>query len=268
MEKKKRYLPYVISGLLLIGVVFSIFQLTHATAPNPGHSWADIDSVPLPVNRGGLNTSTAVSKGDILIGTANGDFFHLPTSTNGGATSTWVLTVSSTAPNGVDWEPNLTGWDFLGSSQSCSSGCTVTIPARDVLMIVARIAGYGGSDIASIQFNADAGAHYWDRHVTFAAGTTTATNVQTLSTTLIRLAGNAVTTGRIVEMTCSNLSGVDKSCEIHTQTGTNSAGTAGLLDIGGAEWASSTQVTSVKLTTAGGQTLSAGSGIAIFGRNM
>lgn len=165
------------------------------------------------------------------------------------------------------------GLQFLGSKVLGSAAATtgaLTVAAKDVIVIYIRITGYaGGGDIAALRFNADSGANYWDRHITWAAGGTTATNTQTASTTLVRLARAAATTGRMIEVTISNLSSVSKSITIYTQTGTGAAATVGVIDTGGGEWVNtSAQITSIELLTAAGGNMNANSGFAVFGKNL
>lgn len=160
----------------------------------------------------------------------------------------------------------------LGSTRmaaASASSAVVTIPAREQLYLLINIAGYGGGDIASLRFNGDSGTNYWDRHITSVAGGVALVNTQTLSTTLLRLAGNGVTTGRIVSCSIMNIATISKAVGIsHLQTGTAAAGTAGVLDLGGGEWVNtSAQITTIQLVTAGGATLLAGTGFTVFGCN-
>jgi hypothetical protein len=164
----------------------------------------------------------------------------------------------------------------LGSIRLSSSAVTtgvLTIPAREQLFLLCNIAGYsGGGDIASLRFNGDTGTNYWDRHITSVSGATPPVfvNVQTASTTLLRLAGNAVTTGRSVSVSIMNLATVSKAVGIsHIQTASGSAATVGGLDIGGGEWVNtSAQITSIEMRTAGGSvTMPAGTGFTVFGCN-
>lgn len=162
----------------------------------------------------------------------------------------------------------------LGSIRLTASAVTtgvLTIPAREQLFLLCNIAGYsGGGDIASLRFNGDTGTNYWDRHITWAAGGTTPTNVQNASASLIRLAGNSVTQGRSVTVSIMNLATVSKSVGIsHVQTNTGAAATVGVLDIGGGEWVNtSAQITSIEMRTAGGSvTMPAGTGFTVYGSN-
>jgi hypothetical protein len=154
-------------------------------------------------------------------------------------------------------------------SAAAASSAVVTIPAREQLMLLINISGYGGGDIASLRFNGDSGTNYWDRHITSIQGGVALVNTQTISTTLLRLAGNSVSTGRIVSCSIMNIANVSKTVGIsHLQTGTAAAGTAGTLDFGGGEWVNtSAQITTIQLITAGGQNLSIGTGFTVFGCN-
>jgi hypothetical protein len=164
------------------------------------------------------------------------------------------------------------GMEDLGSLRLTASAVTtgvLTIPPREQLMILVNIAGYSGGDIASLRFNGDAGATYWDRHLSAAAGGTTWTNTQTASTTLIRLAANGVTQGRTVQVSIMNLANVSKPITMQTCTLTGAAGTVGLADVGWGEWVNtSAQITSVEMRTAGGSiTMPAGTGFTVYGSN-
>lgn len=165
----------------------------------------------------------------------------------------------------------LPGLDFLGSvscAATCSSTSVLTFSPRSVLVFLIDIASYPSADIGSIRFNNDSAANYWDRHLTTAAGGTVATDVPNASTTLIRLAGNAVNQGRSAIVVCMNLPTRSKSCSINIQTLTGAAATVGLLDYGAGEWVNTTvQISSVQLIVSGAGTMGAGSGIAVFGKS-
>lgn len=163
------------------------------------------------------------------------------------------------------------GMEFLGSTVLPSSASTtgaLTIAARTRLLILIFISGYGGGggDIASLRFNADSGNNYWDRHLTVAAGGTTLTNTENASTSKIRLAHSATNSGRIVTVNIMNIANKSKPITISTQTLTAAAGTIGLLDMGSGEWVNtSDQITSIEMLSAGANTLSSGSGFAVYG---
>jgi hypothetical protein len=164
------------------------------------------------------------------------------------------------------------GMEFLGSLRLSAAAVTtgvLTIAPREKLFVDINIAGYSGGDIASLRFNGDAGANYWSRHITWATAGTTATDVPNAAATLIRLGGNAVTQGRSVTCSISNVATVSKYVGIsHLQTGTNSTA-VGVLNIGGGEWFNTTaQITSIEMRTAGGSiTMPTGTGFSVYGSN-
>jgi len=166
------------------------------------------------------------------------------------------------------------GMDFLGSLKLSGNAVTtgvLTIPARDVLFLLVNIAGYSsGGDIASLRFNGDTGANYWDRHLTSAAGGVVWTNTQTLSTTLIRLAGNVVNVHRTVAVSITNIASLSKPLVMQTQTASTLAATGGLTDLGSGEWVNtSAQITSIEMRTAGGSiTMPSGTGFGVWGKNL
>lgn len=161
-------------------------------------------------------------------------------------------------------------WVFLGSTilaASAANTAVVTIPAYTELLITVNISSYpGGADIASLRFNADSAANYWDRHLTVAAAGVAFTNVQNASTTLIRLAGATATTGRVAVCNFMNQTTRSKVGTIQVQTLTGAAATVGIMDFGSGEWVNTTaQITSVQMLTAGGLTMGTGSGFSVFG---
>jgi hypothetical protein len=206
---------------------------------------------------------TAVNGGAVYSGAAG-------LAVTAAGTSKQVLT--SNGAGAPTWENQ--GWEYLGTA-TCASNCAttgaVTVTAKKQLMIMVTITGYtGGGDIAALRFNADAGNNYWSRHMNAAAGGTTWTNNQTLSTSLIRLAPTNSTRARTVTAYCSNVSTVtSKTCTMSVQTATGSAATGGVLDFGAGEWisAASTQVTSIEMRTAGGGNMTAGTGFVVYGKD-
>lgn len=165
------------------------------------------------------------------------------------------------------------GYDFLGSTVFTSSqqaSAVVAIPPRDVLQIQVRVTGYSGGDIASLRFNGDTGANYWSRCISWAAAGTTATNAQNASATLARLFAQTTTLQRSATVGITNYATTSKVGNISAQTSSGSAGTIPVIEFGGFEWVNtSAQITSVQLLTAGGSiTMPAGTGFAVFGRNL
>jgi hypothetical protein len=165
------------------------------------------------------------------------------------------------------------GLEFLGSTQlgsAAATTATVTIPARDVLIVLVRVTGYaGGGDIASLRLNGDTGANYWSRYLSWAAGGTTVANNQNVSQTLARMFALAQTQGRNAIIGINNLTGATKVGNVNGQSGTGAAATAGTLEQGGFEWANTAaQITSIVMVTAGGANMNTGSGFAVYGRNL
>jgi hypothetical protein len=168
---------------------------------------------------------------------------------------------------------NPLGYEFLGSYKFASSLQTspaITIAPRDLLLIQVRVTGYSGSDIASLRFNGDSGTNYWSRSISVAAGGTTMTNAQNASATLARLHPTGTTQQRSSLHAVTNFATKSKVGTISAQTSSGSAATIPELEFGGFEWVNTTaQITSVTLLTAGGSiTMPAGTGFAVFGRNI
>ena len=168
----------------------------------------------------------------------------------------------------------LSGWGFLGSA-SCSSACastsTITIAARDMLMIVVRVTGYsGGGDIASLRFNADSTTtNYHTRHINFSNASTPVLSSNNFTASgHIPVGPTAITAGRTVEVLCSNHSTKRKVCEIRQQEEATAQGTFAQMELGYGEWFNTTaQVTQIQMVTNGGANMSTGSGFMVFGRN-
>lgn len=163
--------------------------------------------------------------------------------------------------------PKLASVKLGAAAQTTGAISIQNSAAYDALMVVASITGYSGNDIASLRFNGDTAANYWDRHLNAAAGGTVLTNTQNVSSTLIRLGATGVTTGRIVTAMIQNAQASAKEVSISVTTGTGAAATAGLFDVGHGEWINTTSViTSITMLTAGGTiTMNAGTGFAVYG---
>lgn len=181
------------------------------------------------------------------------------------------LTSPVPVANGGTGQTTKAYMDFLGSISMPStavSSSLLTIAARETLMFVIQIQGYGGSDVASLRFNSDSGVNYWQRSTADLLGSALTTNTQRPSQTLMELANASSTTNRIVTVICSNHKTTNKVCTMSEMTDTGSAATVGAIDNGGGEWFNTAaQITTVTLTTAGGQTLLASSSIAVYGNN-
>lgn len=168
---------------------------------------------------------------------------------------------------------NPLGYDFLGSTKmgsASASSAVVTIAPRDLLLVQVRITGYGGGGgIASLRFNGDTGTNYWSRHISIAAGGVTLTNAQTVSTTMARLHPAATTLQRSSLHAITNNLGTSKIGTVTATTSTGAAATAGILEFGSFEWVNTTaQITSIQLVEPSSVTMGAGSGFAVFGRNL
>jgi hypothetical protein len=162
----------------------------------------------------------------------------------------------------------LCNWQELAANSTTLPATAVPISSAPypMLWIPWRITGYQGNDIIGIRFNGDTAANYQDRHGQMATAATTFTNNQTLSTTFIRMAGNAVTTGRAGDIIVSNRSASPKIVAVRQYTGSGSAATASVIDLeGGGEWENTTSViTSVQFVTAT-SAMNIGTGFQVFG---
>lgn len=167
----------------------------------------------------------------------------------------------------------LPGLKRIGSIQLASAAVTtgaLQIPACSILIVVATVTGYSGSDIASLRFNADSTiANYgstWKTQ-TNAAPPVNAQVANNGSLGHITLGSAGITTGRIVTVTITNLSGLRKF--MHMESAIESTTTTeGTADIKG--WGEYTvtagQITSIEMRTSGGaNTLNAGSGFIVYG---
>jgi hypothetical protein len=165
------------------------------------------------------------------------------------------------------------GYEFLGSTVLTGSAATtgaLTIAARDLLLVQVRVTGYSGGDIASFRFNGDSGTNYWWRCLNTVAGGVTWTNQQAASATLIQLHPLTTTLQRSSLHAITNLASKSKVMTTTATTSTGSAATVGGGELGWGEWVNTTaQITSIELRTAGGSiTMPAGTGFAVFGRNL
>lgn len=173
---------------------------------------------------------------------------------------------------------SLPGLVFAGSTKLGAAATTtsvLTIAAFDELLVMYRITGYGAADIGAFRFGGTAGAvdtaaNYWDRNLSSAQNTATFTNTQTASSTMVRVAQATATTQRNGLLVVSNNATTSKMVGHLNSLLTNTAApaTVGALQIGGGEWVNTTQqIIALQMLTAGGQTLSAGTGFAVWGFN-
>lgn len=163
------------------------------------------------------------------------------------------------------------GYDFLGAYEFASSAATsavVPIAIRDLLLVQVHVTGYGGSDIASLRFNGDTGTNYTTRYISAAAGGTTLANNQNVSQTMARLFALGVTIQRSAVIGITNRAAQPKLGAVNGMTSVTSAATGLQIEFGGFQWQNTTaQITSIQMLTPGGQTLSAGTCFAVFGKN-
>lgn len=173
----------------------------------------------------------------------------------------------------VKTPPVASGWTDLGGLELSGSAVTtgaLSFAAYDLLRISVRVTGYSGSDIASFRFNGDSGANYWSRYISAAAGGVTLTNAQNVSQTLARCFAVATTLQRSGTFLVINNSATSKVGCAAAQTSSGAAATAPVIEWGGFEWVNtSAQITSIELRTAGGaNTMTAGTGFSVEGRNL
>lgn len=162
--------------------------------------------------------------------------------------------------------------EFLGSTRLAGAAVStgaLTIAARDELLVKVIVTGYSGADIASLRFNGDAGANYNSRYIHSVAGGVVLTNNQNVSQTLMRLFAIGVTTARSAWLAINNRLATAKGVQVNPFSPSGAAGTAPGVEFGGGEWVNTAaQITSIEMRTAGGaNTLSAGSGLMVWGRN-
>jgi hypothetical protein len=171
----------------------------------------------------------------------------------------------------------LSDFELLGSTvlgANANSTATVVLSAiRDEIWIVYRVVGYSAGDIATFRFGngtIDTGNNYYTRYITVAAGGVSLTNVATNSTNGLRVAGNSQTTGRSGLMIISNRLANEKIASVMDFCGTGVAATSPVLNLcGGGAWVNgSVQFDRLLMLAIGGQSLLAGSGFTVYGKNM
>jgi hypothetical protein len=146
------------------------------------------------------------------------------------------------------------GMPLLGCSSLGTAGTTlgpVTVSGLKIFLAI-YIAGYSGSDTASLQFNSSGGTAYRYRWLTSAAGGTTfAAGLVAASTDRIKIGAANTTNSRNVDVIINNASANTEKLVmfINGMFGTASAGTQSTIDIGNGAWvsASSTTITSVSI---------------------
>lgn len=228
-------------------------------------------TIPVSVANGGTGTTTASAKGSVEVGFSATQIGSVAVGPNSTATSSNVLMSSSSVAAGVAFTNIPTGWDFLGSTftnASATSTSVLSFSAREQLEFKIIIAGYGGSDVAALRFNADSGANYWTRWMDSTTGLTSWATNQKVSQTFFLVAAVSSTVEREVTIDCSNHTSFNKLCTGVELTDTGSAATAGTADLGWGEYFTvASQINSVQVITSGGQTLNASTSIEVFGKN-
>jgi hypothetical protein len=166
----------------------------------------------------------------------------------------------------------LPGMERLNSTKltiAAANTSVLTIPARDILVVIPRVTGYGGADIASLRFNGDTGANYWSKPSSAAAATTAMTvAAASVSQAVARMFSATTTLGRSGCIIITNNATTEKIGSVSGATGSGAAATGGTLEENAFGWVNtSAQITTIQMLTAGGQTLLAGSGFIVFGAN-
>lgn len=155
----------------------------------------------------------------------------------------------------------------LGSAAATTG--VIALPfTKEYLIFLVNITGYGsGGDIASLRFNNDTGLNYASRYISSATGGVVLANNENKGVGLARMFALATTLSRSGIVGVNNKAATPKTGNVNGQT--FAAVATGLqIEFGGFVWNNtSAQITSVTMVTAGGNTMSAGSSIAIFGRD-
>lgn len=166
---------------------------------------------------------------------------------------------------------------FTKLSGAATTTSIISIAPMDIIRITVTVTGYGGNDIASLRFGGTAGAVDSGNNYATAFGEWNSGqngNQSTLSenntTSLLRLATSQVSTGRHVIVSMNNQTSNRKIATIIHSTEFGGANTTPRREtLGNGIWANTTQqIISVQLLTAGGNTLSAGSGFVVEGANL
>lgn len=177
-----------------------------------------------------------------------------------------LLSVASGLPVWVTNEQMLANVTLGVAGTSLASGA---ITACRFLRIEIYIAGYAGSDTASLQFNATAGTGYRYRWLTSAAAAIVFTaGLNAVSTDRIKVAAvNTTSSRRVVALISNDSTVTEKMVTFSEATGTGSAATQATLDMGNGAWvsAAATQITSVSLIST--SNLNVGTQMTIFGWN-
>ena len=170
--------------------------------------------------------------------------------------------------------PNQTGLEYLAgakASAGVASLSTPTFPARDVLMIFGNWGTLPAAVFPGLRFNGVATTTYWHRQFSAGdlVGQLTFANRQTPSATLVELWFQAITAPGSFLMVVSNRLATSKGLFFSPSLSTGSAAAVPTIVIGSGEMVNTTtQITSVTLTSATATTFPVGSGLQVFGRNL
>ena len=171
------------------------------------------------------------------------------------------------------------GLERLGSNKLASSATSVgaiTIPPRDLLLIWIAVTGYGGSDIAALQFNGDSTVGNYGSRMEYVAtaGSATLTNQSNAGTIArIPIGPTGVTTPRTAMASINNhtqsaVKPVTLMADVATAGGTTEINNSPVQIWGQYTAASAgTQITQVNLITPTSNMLT-GTGFIVFGANM
>lgn len=169
--------------------------------------------------------------------------------------------------------PNQTGLEYLGGAKAAgpvASLATPTFAARDVLMIFGNWGLLSAAAIPGLRFNGVSTATYWHRQFSAGdlAGQLTFANRQTPSATLAELWHLATVQPGSFLAVVSNRLATSKGLFFSPSLSTGSAAAVPVVVIGSGEMVNTTtQITSVAMTSAVATTFPAGSGLQVFGRN-
>lgn len=106
---------------LVLVVMYSFFKISMAAAPNPGHTWAEIDDTDLTVSQGGTGASTLTANNVILGNGTSAVTFVAP------GTSGYVLT-----SNGTTWTSAASKQMIAGAASASLSADAVCDPFGNV----------------------------------------------------------------------------------------------------------------------------------------
>lgn len=188
-----------------------------------------------------------------------------------GHTTTTTIPATNIIDKRVQLAPRQFTMQVLMTSAALSSA-TITFPASPHLEFMAYVSGYASNGIVSLQLgttaSVDTGARYWHRNhpTTGTAVATWGTAVQAASATMMPLASNSMTLGRMTNGSIGNPNGTSHPVCWQTGNASNAPATVALAMCGNGEYVSSAagRVVSARITTNGGN-LNADSSLSITG---